>query len=152
MPEAQNQPGLPALSYGANWDLMSAAFWGRPQANVAALPFPALTLLVADGTEPWAFGPVYTDSQGVRWSHIAYANGPPVDRPPTIFHGGRSGMGHERHGTGSYIAYFDGHVGFMPATRFYREAGSVTDAAGKHHALLVERPILSPTAVPPNGD
>ena len=149
LPDQQNRPGLPALSYGANWDLMEAAAWGKPQAKIAALPSPARTLLVADCTEPWAFGPVYADAAGVRWSHIAYANGPPVDQAPSVFHGGRSGMGHERHGAGSYIAYFDGHVGFLPAGRFYREVRYVTDAAGRKHPLLVERPLLSPAAVEP---
>jgi hypothetical protein len=149
LPEAWDQPGLPALSYGANWDMMTAAVWGVPQASVTALPFPALTLLVADCTEPWAYGPVYTDAQGVRWSHIAYANGPPVAWAPNVFHGGRSGMGHERHGAGSCVAYFDGHVGFLPAARFSWSSTTVTDPPGRHHTLLIERPLLSPKAVPP---
>jgi prepilin-type N-terminal cleavage/methylation domain-containing protein/prepilin-type processing-associated H-X9-DG protein len=150
LPQAWDQPGLPALSYGANWDLMSAAAAGRREANLQALPSPSLTLLAADCTEPWAFGPVYTDAQGVLWSHIAYANGPPVDQASSVFHGGRSGMGHERHGTGSCIAYIDGHVRFLPAARFYREVGMAVDASGRRHAFLVERPILSPAAVPPS--
>jgi prepilin-type processing-associated H-X9-DG protein len=149
LPRAWDQPGLPALSYGANWDMMTAAVWGVPQANTAALPNPALTLLVADCSEPWAYGPVYVDDQGVRWSHIAYANGPPVAWAATVFHGGRSGMGHERHEAGSNIAYFDGHVGYLPAAQFYCRTLTVTDSSGKHRSQLIERPLLSPRAVPP---
>jgi prepilin-type N-terminal cleavage/methylation domain-containing protein/prepilin-type processing-associated H-X9-DG protein len=147
-PEAQDEPDLPALSYGVNWDLMDAATKRRPQARINALPFPAHTLLVADCSEPWAFGPVYVDAEGVRWSHIAYANGPPLPTAATAMHGGRSGMGHERHGTGSLVAFIDGHVAFVPASRFCR---TLFIEPGSRREVAVQFPIISPEAVPPTA-
>jgi prepilin-type N-terminal cleavage/methylation domain-containing protein/prepilin-type processing-associated H-X9-DG protein len=146
LPEVHNQPGLPALSYGANWTMMSAALYDRPEAKVVSIQYAPLTLLVADCTEPWAFGPVYMDAQGVRWSHIAYANGPPEPTPEDVYHhGGRSGMGHERHGDGANIAFMDGHVHFMRADAFVREPGQRN---GKE--VSIQRPIIAPDAVPPD--
>jgi prepilin-type processing-associated H-X9-DG protein len=150
LPYVREKPGLPAVSYGANWDLMTAAAEHKAGGRVSALLFPGRTLVVADCSVPWACGPVYTDRSGVRWSHIAYANGPPVSAPTTLFNGGRSGRGQERHGNGSFIAYLDGHASFLPAARFYsglhfRE----TDPPGEGEAVLVQRPILSAAAVPP---
>jgi hypothetical protein len=150
LPYVRELPGLPAVSYGANGDLMTAAATHGTGGRVAALLFPGRTLLVADCTVPWACGPVYTDRWGVRWSHIAYANGPPVPATTTIFSGGRSGRGQERHGDGSFIAYLDGHMGFLPAARFYRGLHfRETDSSGEGETVLVQRPILSPAAVPP---
>lgn len=145
VPEVHDQPGLPALSYGANWDMMSAALYGRPEAKITAVKYASQTLLVADCTEPWAFGPVYTDSHGVRWSHIAYANGPPIAVSPTVMHGGRSGVGHERHQDGTNIAYLDGHVRYLRADAFVsrtekRDGRTVT----------IQRPIIAPGALPPD--
>jgi prepilin-type N-terminal cleavage/methylation domain-containing protein/prepilin-type processing-associated H-X9-DG protein len=150
LPTEQNRPGLPALSYGANWDMMYAAFMGRPEAKIATIRYASETLLVSDCTEPWAFGPVYAGescvpaSPGVRWSHIAYANGPPVASSDTVCHGGRSGMGHERHGEGSNIAFFDGHVRFLRADAFVsrREQGESGD-------VLIQLPVISPNGEPP---
>ena len=144
LPDHQNDPGLPALSYGANWDMMSAAYYGEPQAKIASIGYASQMLLVSDCTEPWAFGPVYTDGQGVRWSHIAYANGQPVAVSNTVCHGGRSGMGHERHGDGSNIAFMDGHVRFLRADAFVSE---IEERDG--HTVPVQRPIMAPDGVPP---
>jgi prepilin-type N-terminal cleavage/methylation domain-containing protein/prepilin-type processing-associated H-X9-DG protein len=149
LPDQQDRADVPALSYGANWDLMDAAARGEPQACVAALPYPAQTLCVADCTEPWAFGPVYIDKNGIRWSHIAYANGPPVfDAPDLYHHGGRSGMGHERHGASSNVAFMDGHVAFIPADRFYRDWVTLP---GSRRKLSVQWPLVSPGALLPDG-
>jgi prepilin-type N-terminal cleavage/methylation domain-containing protein/prepilin-type processing-associated H-X9-DG protein len=150
LPDEQDRPDLPALSYGANWELVEGAARENPKANSAAILYPNDTLLVADCTEPWAFGPVYTDRGGVRWSHIAYANGPPVFDPPSLlFHGGRSGRGHERHGAGSFIAFLDGHVQFLAARRFSRSPWAlVTDPGGRAHRESVQRPLTSLGAVP----
>jgi prepilin-type N-terminal cleavage/methylation domain-containing protein/prepilin-type processing-associated H-X9-DG protein len=145
LPDHQNDAGLPSLSYGANWDMMSAATYGRPEAKIAAIQYASQTLLVSDCTEPWAFGPVYTDSSGVRWSHIAYANGPPVAVSNTVFHGGRSGRGHERHGAGSNIAYMDGHVRFLRADAFVNRS---EERNGQ--IVTVQRPIMAPDGVPPD--
>jgi prepilin-type processing-associated H-X9-DG protein len=144
LPEEWDRPGLPKLSYGANWDLLAAAAADRPQARVGSLPYPAQTLMVADCSEPWAHGPVYTQ-QGVRWSHIAYANGPPVSGLANwVYHGGRDGSGHERHREGSHVAFLDGHVAFLPATRFY--SATRFEAIGP---VEIQRPIVWPEAVPP---
>jgi prepilin-type N-terminal cleavage/methylation domain-containing protein/prepilin-type processing-associated H-X9-DG protein len=145
LPAEHNRPGLPALSYGANWDMMSAATSGRPAARIAALRYPSQTLLVSDCTEPWAFGPVYTDGLGVRWSHIAYANGPPVAVSVTVYHGGRAGMGHERHGDGSNIAFFDGHVRFLRADAFVNRLGQRDG-----QDVSVQRPLMAPDGEPPD--
>jgi len=144
LPDHQNDPGLPALSYGANWDMMSAAYYGRPEARIASIRYASQTLLVSDCTEPWAFGPVYTDGQGVRWSHIAYANGPPVAVSNTVLHGGRSGMRHERHGDGSNIAFMDGHVRFLRADAFVNRT-----EARDGQVVTVQRPIVAPDGVAP---
>jgi prepilin-type processing-associated H-X9-DG protein len=145
MPELWHSPSLPALSYGANWDLTVQATVGHDAARLDALPYPALTLLVADCSEPWAFGPVYTDPFGVRWSHIAYANAPPVwGWVHGPFHGGHSGAGQERHGMGSNIAYADGHVGFLAAARFELHL-----QFEPMQTIVFERPILGPEATPP---
>jgi len=146
LPDEQDRPDLPRLSYGANWDMMSAAKSGRPEAKIATIRYSSQTLLVSDCTEPWAFGPVYVDeSTGVRWSHIAFANGPPIVHDPTVYHGGRSGMGHERHGDGSNIAFMDGHVRFLHADQFVNR----TDWHN-YQPYSVQRPIMAPDGQPPD--
>jgi prepilin-type N-terminal cleavage/methylation domain-containing protein/prepilin-type processing-associated H-X9-DG protein len=146
LPDEQNRPGLPALSYGANWDMMSAAKRGLPEARIPTIRYSSQTLLVSDCTEPWAFGPVYTDeSNGVRWSHIAYANGPPIVHDPTVYHGGRSGMGHERHNDGSNIAFMDGHVRFLHANDFVNRT-----EWHDGQPVSVQRPIIAPDGQPPD--
>jgi prepilin-type N-terminal cleavage/methylation domain-containing protein/prepilin-type processing-associated H-X9-DG protein len=114
---------IPALSYGANSEIMSAARNNEPGGQLASIPNPVATLLVSDASEMWAHGPVYTDFNKVRWSHIAYANGPPetglmANGNVTPFHGGRSEMNHERHSGGSNVAFMDGHIQFIPSTQF----------------------------------
>jgi prepilin-type N-terminal cleavage/methylation domain-containing protein/prepilin-type processing-associated H-X9-DG protein len=121
--EARNDPGLPALSYGVNGVLGDV---GDPTLRqfhtVAGIPRPSLTLLVADCTELWTFQACpETDRKGVRWSHFAYANGPPsCNRMGGSHfgpHGGHSGAGHERHIAGSNLCYVDGHVQYLAADR-----------------------------------
>jgi prepilin-type N-terminal cleavage/methylation domain-containing protein/prepilin-type processing-associated H-X9-DG protein len=123
--EARNAPGLPALSYGANLFLPLA--WNNPPwsqfRTVAGIPRPSQTVLVGDCTEPLLYQPCpETDRKGVRWSHIAYANGPPAcNRTGSSHwgpHGGHSGAGHERHIAGSNLGYLDGHVQYLAADRF----------------------------------
>jgi prepilin-type processing-associated H-X9-DG protein len=63
-----------------------------------------------------------------------------------IYHGGRSGMGHERHGAGSHVAFLDGHVAFMSAERFENVM-----RAEPRHLVQVQRPIIWPGAVPPEA-
>jgi prepilin-type processing-associated H-X9-DG protein len=143
-PELWSSPGLPSLSYGANAALAVATQLEEPGARLDALPFPDRTILVADCEEPWAFGPVYTDPLGVRWSHIAYANAPPVPDGHTPFHGGHSGAGQERHGMGSNIAYAGGHVRYLAADQFSLEL-----RLEPTQTVQIERPILDPAAIPP---
>jgi prepilin-type N-terminal cleavage/methylation domain-containing protein/prepilin-type processing-associated H-X9-DG protein len=146
LPSEHDRPGLPALSYGANWAMLGAATYGRPEAKIATVLHPAETLLVCDCTEPWAFGPVYTDSRGVRWSPIAYANGPPSALAFTMLapHGGRSGMDHERHSDGSNIAYLDCHVHFLRADAF---VSRTKNQDGR--TVAIQRPLLAPAGEPP---
>jgi prepilin-type N-terminal cleavage/methylation domain-containing protein/prepilin-type processing-associated H-X9-DG protein len=141
-PRLRSDPRLPALSYGVNGFLVNA--WrdkGLQQFRTAAgIERPSQTLLFGDSTEPWSFHICpETDSKGVRWSHVGYANGPPECKEG--FHGGHSGAGQERHIAGSNLAYVDGHVRYMPADHFYCRVrgGSV-----------VQRPIIYPGALSPD--
>jgi prepilin-type N-terminal cleavage/methylation domain-containing protein/prepilin-type processing-associated H-X9-DG protein len=143
-PALRNDPRLPALSYGVNQYLVMA--WHQPAwqrlRTPAGISRPSQTLLFGDSSEPWTIGFCpETDPHGVRWSHVAYANGPPVCREG--YHGGHSGAGHERHIAGSNLAFVDGHARYMPADRF------LCRIQGEH---LVQRPIIWPDAVSPDGD
>jgi prepilin-type N-terminal cleavage/methylation domain-containing protein/prepilin-type processing-associated H-X9-DG protein len=144
-PELRGDPRLPALSYGANAVLILSWFHRDYQEfqTVASVPRPAQTLLFGDSTEPWAFHICpETDRSGVRWSHVAYANGPPECHGG--YHGGHSGEGHERHTKGSNIAYVDGHVQYLASDRFLcrvERRGSRT--------LYWERPLIRPDALSP---
>jgi prepilin-type N-terminal cleavage/methylation domain-containing protein/prepilin-type processing-associated H-X9-DG protein len=153
--EEWDRPGLPALSYGANWELLSRAAQGDVRVRVGLLSHPAHRLLVSDCTERWAFGPLFVDPQGVRWSHIAYANGPPEDHHGVsdFFHGGRSGRGHERHSAGSQVAFLDGHVAYLAADRFENRVRLLKNPqSGRLNPVLVQRPVVSPLAVPPEAE
>src|SRR5262249_24082540 len=108
--------------------------------TVAGITRPSQTLLFGDSTEPWAVDICPdTDPKGVRWSHVAYANGPPECK--VGFHGGHSGAGQERHIAGSNLAYVDGHVQYLPADRF------LCRPTGK---TVVQRPIIFPDALTPD--
>jgi prepilin-type processing-associated H-X9-DG protein len=54
-------------------------------------------------------------------------------------------MGHERHGDGSNIAYFDGHVRFLRADAFVKRLGQRGGAD-----VPVQRPIIAPDGEPPD--
>lgn len=154
LPQQWDDPGLPALSYGANWELLMRAAQGDEQIRFGLLSDPEQRLLVSDCSEAWSFGPVFVDPQGVRWSHIAYANGPPEDHQGVsdYFHGGRSGRGQERHGGGSQIAYLDGHVAYLAAERFENRIWLGKDPqTGRLNPVLLQRPVVSPLAVPPEA-
>jgi prepilin-type N-terminal cleavage/methylation domain-containing protein/prepilin-type processing-associated H-X9-DG protein len=154
LPSEHDRPDLPALSYGANLDLMQGTADGQPRKHAAAVDAASDTLLVADCTEPWVFGPVYTERNGVRWSHVAYANGPAVFHAPSLYyHGGRSESGHERHRAGSYVAFLDGHVAFLRAERFHRRwRREATTPDGPTRKVLEQWPLVSPEAVLPNRE
>jgi prepilin-type N-terminal cleavage/methylation domain-containing protein/prepilin-type processing-associated H-X9-DG protein len=142
--EARNAPGLPALSYGVNWMLVL----NTPGLPLARIPRPSQTLLVADCTEPWTFQACpETDRKGVRWSHIAYANGPPACNRTggSHFgpHGGHSGAGHERHIAGSNLCYVDGHVQYLAAGRFVCHARLPT---------YWQRPLIFPDGKTPEEE
>jgi prepilin-type N-terminal cleavage/methylation domain-containing protein/prepilin-type processing-associated H-X9-DG protein len=141
VPQLRSDPHLPALSYGANGVLIQA--WAERDLarfrTAAGIPRPSQTLLFGDSTEPWVFHFCpETDRHGVRWSHVAYANGPPECKGD--YHGGHSGAGQERHIAGSNLAYVDGHVQYMAADRFScRWQGKI----GR------ERPIIWPESLSP---
>jgi prepilin-type N-terminal cleavage/methylation domain-containing protein/prepilin-type processing-associated H-X9-DG protein len=141
-PRLRSDPRLPALSYGVNMYLCSSWWvpeWSRFQ-TAAGISRPSETLLFGDSTEPWTVDICpETDSHGIRWTHVGYANGPPECR--TDYHGGHSGASQERHAAGSNLAYVDGHAHYMPADRFLcRFQGG----------RVVQRPIINPDAVSPD--
>lgn len=145
-PALRGDPRLPALSYGANAVLILS--WWRPEyqafQTVSTIPRPSQTLLFGDSTEPWAFHLCpETDRDGVRWSHVAYANGPPECHGG--YHGGHSGEGQERHAKGSNIAYVDGHVHYLPSDRFFCRTE-------RRNGRLIyrERPLIRPDALTPD--
>jgi len=145
-PDLRGDPRLPALSYGANAVLILA--WYEPSFHqfqtVASISRPSRTLLFGDSTEPWVFHFCPDiDPNGVHWSHVAYANGPPECRED--YHGGHSGAGHERHTAGSNLAYVDGHVHYMAADMFL--------CRPQRHGLQIyywERPLIRPDALIPD--
>jgi prepilin-type N-terminal cleavage/methylation domain-containing protein/prepilin-type processing-associated H-X9-DG protein len=144
-PALRGDPTLPSLSYGANAVLILSWYDRRYTQfqTVASIPRPAQTLLFADSTEPWAFHICpETDANGVRWSHVAYANGPPECEGG--YHGGHSESRHERHTKGSNLAYVDGHVQYMTSDRFLCRVERI---AGQ--TVYIERPIIRPDAVLP---
>jgi prepilin-type N-terminal cleavage/methylation domain-containing protein/prepilin-type processing-associated H-X9-DG protein len=144
-PALRRDPRLPALSYGANAVLILAWYEPTYQAfqTVPSISRPSQTLLFGDSTEPWAFHFCPDiDPNGVHWSHVAYANGPPECRED--YHGGHSGAGHERHTAGSNIAYVDGHVAYMPAARFL-----CRPLFRGVRVYYQERPLIRPDALTP---
>jgi prepilin-type N-terminal cleavage/methylation domain-containing protein/prepilin-type processing-associated H-X9-DG protein len=139
----EDDPRIPRLSYGVNaWLGGIVGENGTPATVDGAIPYPAHTALLADCVI-WFFTCVMeTDKQGRRTSIIAYAN---AIRPLDTFDPCNFGHpGEERHGDGSHVAFVDGHVRFLAAGQFLQRK-EVRDGAG----VLVQHPIVRPTAVPP---
>jgi prepilin-type processing-associated H-X9-DG protein len=111
-------------------------------AGDAAIPYPSQTALLADCAY-WLFACVLeTDRAGRRYSTVAYANAIRPREGINICYMGNPGE--ERHGTGSNIAFADGHVRFLAADRFLKRK-EVRDGTG----VVVEYPIVNPSAVLP---
>ena len=108
-PEWTNLPGVPHLSYGYN-------FWLQ-QTRETVVDGAADTLLVADSAALQCADALRLVG-GVPTSCYAFANGTqPLDvqSPLTGY------PGQERHSGGSNVAFFDGHVKFIPAARFRKQ-------------------------------
>lgn len=105
-PEWVNLPGVPHLSYGYN-------FWLQ-QSRETTVDEAAETLLVADSAALQC-GDALLIVGGMPTSCYAFANGTEpldVESPLTGY------PGQERHSGGSNVAFFDGHVRFIPAAQF----------------------------------
>ncbi len=109
-------PVLPALSYGFN-------FWLQ-QSRETTIALPADTVLLGDGA--WL---QCLDARPVggtaNSSCYAYANGTRA-ASKNLTRVGQAGE--ERHGNGSNIAFFDGHVRFIPADQFRKRRQGVACA------------------------
>jgi prepilin-type N-terminal cleavage/methylation domain-containing protein/prepilin-type processing-associated H-X9-DG protein len=138
-----DDPRIPALSYGINLHL--AGLEGTPAFpgyNETTLPYPAATAMIAD-CAVWFFEcVVHRERNGALYSSVAYAN---AIRPREAVWNCLIGVpGEERHGTGSNVAFVDGHVQFIPANRFL-DRKEVRDGVG----YRVQYPLFDPKAVPP---
>jgi prepilin-type N-terminal cleavage/methylation domain-containing protein/prepilin-type processing-associated H-X9-DG protein len=137
-------PSLPAISYGVNlWLGGLKDDTGYPGVNDTTIPYPSATALLADCALD-KFNCCVRTSRGKRVSSIAYAN---AIRPRDLVDicAGLGVPGEERHGSGSNVAFWDGHVKFIQADRFlYRK--EVRDGFG----VTVEWPIVEPSSVPPS--
>jgi prepilin-type N-terminal cleavage/methylation domain-containing protein/prepilin-type processing-associated H-X9-DG protein len=138
-----DDPRLPRLSYGINLHLAgietTAAFPGYDEMT---LPHPAATAMIAD-CAIWFFECVVHHARdGTRYSTVAYAN---AIRPREAVWNCLIGTpGAERHGTGSNIAFVDGHVKFISADRFL-DRKETREGVG----YRVQFPLFDPRAVPP---
>ena len=103
-----NYPDMPHLSYGYN-------FWIQ-QTQETTIALPADTVLVADAAAHQC-GDALRLVHGVETSCYAYANG---EQPVDVLSPLTGSPGQERHSGGSNVAFFDGHVCFIPAAQFRR--------------------------------
>jgi prepilin-type processing-associated H-X9-DG protein len=139
----ENDPRIPRLSYGANlWLGGLTGARGIAPAGDTGVEYPSQTALLADCAY-WVFSCVVeVDSKGQRFSSIAYANAlRPRDAINICFLGR---PGEERHGEGSNIAFVDGHVRYLPSSRFVQRK-EVRDGFG----VTVQYPIVNPKTLPP---
>jgi prepilin-type N-terminal cleavage/methylation domain-containing protein/prepilin-type processing-associated H-X9-DG protein len=131
--------GVARLSYGVNhW--LGEVGKQSPGAGPTMFPYPSQTAMLADCATLFFTSPVQIDHEGRRSSTIAYANVPPEDREWNTCSMGRPGQ--ERHGDGSNVVFVDGRVRHLRASQFLQQR-RVRDG------MLVEYPIVHPTAVPP---
>jgi prepilin-type N-terminal cleavage/methylation domain-containing protein/prepilin-type processing-associated H-X9-DG protein len=102
-------PGIPHLSYGFN-------YWIQ-QTQETTVTLPADTVLVADASAHQC-GEARRMIGGLDASCYAYANGIQATDGRSPFTGS---PGQERHSGGSNVAFFDGHVRFIPAGQFRKQ-------------------------------
>jgi prepilin-type N-terminal cleavage/methylation domain-containing protein/prepilin-type processing-associated H-X9-DG protein len=136
---------IPRLSYGVN--IWLGGLVGNPPLAPApdrGIPYPSQTAMLADCALHVFKCLVVTEGDGTRISSVAYANAIRPRDLVDICDLGRSGRGEERHLGGSNVAFVDGHVRFVSASRFL-ERREVRNGFG----VLVQYPIFEPTAVPP---
>jgi prepilin-type N-terminal cleavage/methylation domain-containing protein/prepilin-type processing-associated H-X9-DG protein len=101
-----DRPELPRLSYGYNWWLQ--------QSQETTVVVPAETVLVGDCAGFQCYDARHSIA-GLDISCYAFANGTLALEKYGVLTGQ---PGQERHGGGSNVAFFDGHVKFMPAGQF----------------------------------
>jgi prepilin-type N-terminal cleavage/methylation domain-containing protein/prepilin-type processing-associated H-X9-DG protein len=140
-----NDPRLPAISYGMNLWLGGlqddATYKG---VNDQAITNPSATALLADcALDKFNCCMEKNNKLGPRISSIAYAN---AIRPRDLVDicAGLGVPGEERHGSGSNVAFVDGHVKFIQSDAFVTRK-EVRDGVG----YTVEYPIVHPNAIWP---